>query len=94
MHSSDSTIKLFDYLNLNIFYLPTYCPHLAQIELLFTIIKTKIRSKFLEIEINFEKDSSKELINNSLNDITPFHIKQLWNRFVKEAKKLIIIFTK
>ena len=92
VHSSDSTKKLFDYLNLNIFYLPPYCPHLAPVELLFKIIKTKIRSKFSEIEVNFEKDSGKQLIYNSMNDVTPFHIKQLWKWFVKEAKKLIIFF--
>ena len=66
IHSSDSTKRLFTYLNLNVFYLPPYWPHLAPVELLFKIIKSKIRSKFWEKEINFDKNLGMEWIHSVL----------------------------
>ena len=77
IHSSDSTKRLFAYLNLNIFYLPPYWPHLAPVELLFKIIKSKIRSKFWEKEINFDKNSGMEWIYCVLKETNTLYVKQI-----------------
>ena len=43
IHHSYSTLEVFKKLNLWIMYLPAYSPELAAIELLFRLIKNKIR---------------------------------------------------
>ena len=93
IHSSLKTQKLFTLLKLNIDYLPPYSPKLAAIELLFNIIKNKIRSKYSDIAIDFWEESGRDWIYNSINDIKPFHLIQLWIQIIKHAKFWIIHFT-
>ena len=53
IHHSYSTIEVFKKLNLCIMFLPVYSPELAAIELLFRLIKNKIRSSRFAHEYSF-----------------------------------------
>ena len=57
IHSSEKTKKLLTLMKYNVNYLLPYCPHLAPVELLFKIIKTKVRWNYSNVELDFSKNS-------------------------------------
>ena len=59
INSSLKHKKLFTLLKLNIYYLPPYSLELVAIELLFNIIKSKIRSKYSDIAIDLCEESGR-----------------------------------
>ena len=90
IHSSEKTKKLFELMKYNVNYLPPYCPHLAPVELLFKIIKTKVRSYHSDIELDFSRNSGRDCLFQVCSTITANEIKRLWSLFIKQAKICII----
>ena len=82
IHRSIKTKSHYENLGLNVAYLPPYWPTLAPVEILFKLIKTKIRSIHCEYNVDYLKDSGTELIMNAMSSLEPTKIKNIWNTFV------------
>ena len=85
IHTCEKTKKLFTNFKNIVKYLPPYSPKLAPVELIFNIVKQKIRMKNSEEYIDFDKQSGKNCIYFSINSILKSHIKALWLVFVNQA---------
>ena len=90
IHTSALTRRLFWAFGIKVWFLPPYSPKLAPIEILFNIIKTKIRS-FRNIKcIDFEKDSGVKWIFDSIKTIKRDQLIQIWLKVIKNSKAIII----
>ena len=77
-------------LDLWMHFLPTYSPEIAAVELIFGVLKRKIRTTRTTHLIDFGADGCKELIMNSLNSIRSDTIIKTWKRVIGKAKDLIV----
>ena len=73
-------------LDLWMHFLPTYSPEIAAVELIFGVLKRKIKTTLLEHLDDFGADDGKKVIMNSLNNIRPMTIIKTWKRVIGKAK--------
>ena len=93
IHLTSGTMKIAQYLKMELNYLPPYWPHLAPIELIFGALKKRITSIKIGEAIDFAKPSGKRFIIECLSQNGRDKWKNLWIHFIKEAKRIIIEVT-
>ena len=93
IHLTSQTMKIAQYLKMELNYLPQYWPHLAPIELIFGALKKRITVIKLGETIDFAKPSGKRFIIECLSQNGRDKCKNLWIHFIKEAKRVIIEVT-
>ena len=62
MHSAKATIHALKEIGICIYFIPLYCPKLAQIENYFSILKQEVLSKWEATQINLNSSEGKEFI--------------------------------
>ena len=82
IHWSAKTKSHYENLGLKVAYLPPYWPALAPVELLFKIIKTKIRSMSYSNNVDYLKDSGTDLIIKAMASLEPTKISSIWRSFI------------
>ena len=88
-HCSEETKLHLKNLKLSVIYLPPYSPTLAPVELLFKILKTKIRSSDQYETTKFSKESGVNLIFNSLSTIKREQLIHFWEELIANAYRWI-----
>ena len=83
-------VKQIAYLkNFEMYYLPQYSPDLAPVELVFGLIKRKLRWKISNQGWNFSKNDGKDAIVNAWCEIDKESIKRMWIQTIKASLKYI-----
>ena len=77
-------------LDLWMHFLSTYSPEIAAVELIFGVLKRRIKITLLEYLVDFDADDGIKVIMNSLNNIRPMTIIKTWKRVIGKAKNIII----
>ena len=90
IHHSYSSIEIFKRLNLCIMYLPAYSPELAAIELLFRLIKNKLRSRQPTNEYSFSNLKERMIIFESISDTNQNNILNIWSEWIKKAMNAVL----
>ena len=90
IHTSKSTIKVLSNMKHKTNFFPPYWPHLAPVELFFKLIKSKIRSNYSKIQLDFSGTSGRDWICKVWSAITTQAVKKIWICFIKQAKKWIL----
>ena len=91
-HTSSVTRAYIECMKIKAEFLPPYSPTLAPIKLMFNLIKTKMRSTWDEHLWDFNKDSRRNLIIKTLNNVTSINFTFYGKLLSTRAKiKLLII---
>jgi transposase len=86
IHQSKVTKAVAMHIKAKFIFLSPYSPQFAPVELMFGIIKSKLRSKISTEEINFGKKEGMEAIVGIMEDILKDSICRIWYKIVREAK--------
>ena len=90
IHLSATTKLITRRLGLRMWFLPQYSPNLAPVEIVFGMLKCKLRSKRIKQVIKFSLISGRREICNALTGFTKAKVCRLWSVFIQEAKKVIL----
>ena len=88
-HWSSKTVEFLRHHEINVQFLPPYCPSLAPVETLFKFIKSGIKRLAVENSINFKKSSGIEIIKQSWNQISDKARIAAWTSFIQEGRNWI-----
>ena len=70
--------------------LPQYSPNLAPVEIVFGMLKSKLRAKKAKRIIKFSLSTGRKEIYDALAEFTKAKVFRLWLVFIHEAKKAIL----
>jgi transposase len=90
IHSSKLSKSCQDELNCRIEFIPPYTPTLAPIELVFGVVKKRMKSLMELQAINFSKNDGKVAIIKALNAISYETFNKIWVKLTKEARSSTI----
>ena len=90
IHLSTVTKQITRKLGLRMWLLPQYSPNLAPVEIVFGMLKSKLRMKKSKQVIKFSMISGRKEICDALAGFTKVKVSRLWLVFVREAKKAIL----
>jgi transposase len=87
IHLSKKVKALVREEQLTMLFLPPYSPRLAPVELIFGVLKRKLKSQRRALKIDFGKKSGKEEIVNAAKATSKVTIRKVWSRLIREAKR-------
>jgi transposase len=90
IHHSKKVKRFANSEKLKMYFLPSYCPELAPVELMFGWIKAKIRAVYSEEGLNFSEESGKSTICSILGSISKESRQKIWIKEIREARKCIL----
>ena len=90
IHLSAVTKRITRKLGLRMWLLPQYSLNLAPVEIVFGMLKSKLRMKKTKRAIKFSLASGRKEICDALADFTKVKVSRLWSVFIWEAKKAIM----
>ena len=90
IHLSTVTKQITRKLGFRMWLLPQYSPNLAPVEIVFGMLKSKLRMKKSKQVIKFSMISGRKEICDVLAGFTKVKVSRLWLVFVREAKKAIL----
>ena len=90
IHHGKILKKLAAQEDLKMIFLPPYSPELAPVEIVFAVIKAKIRRSIGKTKCNFQKDEGKKTIIAALSEISKETVYKIWLRVIQVAKSFIL----
>ena len=90
IHLSAVTKHITKKLGLRMRFLPQYSPKLAPVELVFGMLKSKLRAKKSRQVVKYSMMNGRKEICNALSEFSKIKASRLWTIFIFEAKKVIL----
>ena len=90
IHLSATTRHFTKRLEMQMRFLTPYSPKLAPVEIVFGMLKNKLRAKKSQHVIRYSMISGRKEICQALSEFTKTKASRLWSVFVYEAKKIIL----
>ena len=87
IHCSNYTKEIVNKLELELKFLPPYCPEISPIEHVFRAIKSKLRSRWSNESINFSKITGVNTLKETINSIAPITWKNAWSEVIRECSE-------
>ena len=81
-HCSYKTKDHISKLGLRVMYLPPYWPTFSPVEILFKIVKGKMRSSQFNTSVDFSKESGTYQIFNVLESLNTSKISRIWRLLI------------
>ena len=75
--------------NLNFEFIPPYSPEMAPVERYFSLPMRVVGKKTTGLQINWKSDKSKTMLQESMLQISPMSVRNIWLTFTFELKKSI-----
>ena len=88
VHWSEKIQNYFKEMNWLLIFLPQYTPELAPIEQFFNILKLKIRAIQVNEVINLDRDSGRQVVDDTIKSIDRITILNIWRHFISEIKQI------
>jgi transposase len=89
VHNSQISKKLAASLDLDLKFLPPYCPEVAPVEQAFRAIKMKIWAKHNQESINFSKEAGMVLIIRTVRELKPHTWLTIWRDVIREWRSAV-----
>ena len=90
VHLTKQCKEVWNTIGFEILTLPQYWPHLAPAELVFGMIKQKLRNQRNNEVIDFSKSDGKLVLATALDTLDPLKSKNLWMKTIAEARNCIL----
>ena len=81
--------KYIEEKNLNFAFIPPYSPEMAPVERYFSLLKRVVAKKTTGLQINWKSDKSKTIQQESMIQISPMSVRNIWLTFMLELMKSI-----
>ena len=75
--------------NLNFAFIPPYSPKMAPVERYFSLLKRVVAKETAGLQINWKSDKSQTILQESMLQISPMSVRNIWLTFTFELKKSI-----